>query len=114
MVEIIIAETEERQGQYSAHLGDRLLVKASRQPMLDAARILLSEDYSPEDMIEMRRANRDTLDLRSRIGAAAKLTVAECDRDPPRFRRWKAFQGREGRSYSDYSARQAITVPSSL
>jgi hypothetical protein len=71
---IVISITPlDRRGRYSAYFGDRLLVSASRQPLLDAARELL-------------RLGAES--LRARIGVAASLTVKERDRRGPVFEAW--------------------------
>jgi hypothetical protein len=74
---------------FDAHLDGRLIVGRSTQPMLDGARRLLDEGYDPVRPLIMRRAGADHDALRSTIGAAAKLTVAEGERRPA-FRPWKA------------------------
>jgi hypothetical protein len=64
-------------GRFDAHLGDRVLVRASRQPFLDGARALLREGYPPGIIIEAWRSGGSSWDLRSTIAAAAKLDVKE-------------------------------------
>jgi hypothetical protein len=79
----------DRRGMFTATLAGRVLC-TSRQPLLDAARALLEEGASPDDMLVMRREN-GTISLRSRIGVAAGLTVTENCRDGvPRFRSYRA------------------------
>jgi hypothetical protein len=82
-------------GHFRARLGHRELV-TSRQPFLDSARVLLGEGCDPTTVLVMRHAGSKTISLRATIGAAAKLTVAEGELDPPRFRVWKPFASREG------------------
>jgi hypothetical protein len=82
-----------RPGHFRAQLGHRELV-TSRQPFLDSARVLLGEGCDPTTVLVMRHAGSKTNSLRATIGAAAKLTVAEGERDPPRFRAWKPFVSR--------------------
>jgi hypothetical protein len=74
-----------RRGYFDATMADgRALVRASRQPFLDAARQLLGLGYDPGTVLVMRHAGSDTDCLTAQIGAAAKLSVKE-DRNRPRF-----------------------------
>lgn len=67
-----------RRGYFDASLGDgRVIVRASRQPFLDAARRLLDLGYDPASVLS-------TGGLTAQIGVAAKLRVKE-DRNGPRF-----------------------------
>ena len=61
--------------------GDGRQLCISRQPLLDAARILLTEGVSPETPIATRHAG---------AGFDA-LTVRESETQSPTFVRWKAF-----------------------
>jgi hypothetical protein len=92
---IIVAPIAGRAGYYTARCDGRLLCR-SRQPLLDGARELLASGFSAEAAIVMRHAGSQIEALRSTVGAAARLTVAEGDRGAPRFRRWKAMPLREG------------------
>jgi hypothetical protein len=93
-VELVVSPVG-RPGHFRAQLGHRELV-TSRQPFLDSARVLLGEGCDPTTVLVMRHAGSPTESLRATIGAAAKLTVAEGELDPPRFRAWKPFLSREG------------------
>jgi len=67
-----------RRGYFDASLSDgRVLVRASRQPFLDAARRLLDLGYDPAAVLSSGG-------LTAKIGVAAKLRVKE-DRNGPRF-----------------------------
>jgi hypothetical protein len=70
---------------FEARLADGVLC-VSRQPLLDAARILLAERCDPDTAITMRHAGRDTIALSAKLGVAAKLTVDESG--PHLGRRW--------------------------
>jgi hypothetical protein len=84
-----------RRGYFDARLGGgRLLVRASRQPFLDAARHLLDLGYDPANVLVMRHAGSDTDCLTARIGAAAKLRVKEPDRGRLRFVGWEPISRR--------------------
>lgn len=74
-------------GRFEVRLGDLIILKSSRQPLLDAARLFQAEGFSPDDRIVMRHAGADHDALSSTIGAAAKLTVEEDN--VTRFRGWR-------------------------
>jgi hypothetical protein len=91
---IIVTPTAKRPGRYDARLGDgRVLVTASKQPFVDAARRLIGLGYEPTTVLVMRHAGSDTDCLTAQIGVAAKLRVKE-DRGRPRFIPWEPFPRR--------------------
>jgi len=69
-----------------ASLDGRVLVQSSRQPLLDAARVLVGEGHDPSVMVAMRHAGGTADALRAKLGVAARLTVAEA---ATRFAGWK-------------------------
>ncbi len=73
-------------GLFEARVGDRL-VCTSRQPLLDAARVLVAEGLDPDSVIVMRHAGSGTVALSSKLGVAARLTVRE---DKTALTSWKA------------------------
>ena len=82
--------------KYAVHVGDdcRLVCASSRQPLLDAARFLLSEGLDPSTLLVMRRS--DGIDaLRGKVGSAARLTV---DERKTCFARWRPFSQSAGSS----------------
>ena len=88
---IVIEETSQRRGKFSAHLPDGCkLLSSSRQPLLDAARVLLAEGIPPETPIAMQHKGSATIAMTSTVGAAAKLTVKEKP-NGPKFRKWEPF-----------------------
>ena len=96
---IVIEETSQRRGKFSAHLGDdRKLLSSSRQPLLDVARVLLAEGIPPDPRIAMQHKGSATIAMTSTVGVAAKLTVEE-ESDGPRFRKWRPFPRRVVRAY---------------
>ena len=99
MVMIIITPTEGlrgRRGHFDASLDDgHVLVRASRHPLVDAARRLIDLGYEPTTVLVMRHAGSDTNCLTAQIGVAAKLRVKE-DRNGPRFALWEPFPRRVG------------------
>ena len=75
---IVIEETSQRRGKFSAHLLDgRKLLSSSRQPLLDAARVLPAQGIPPETPLAMQHKGSATIAMTSTVGEAAKLTVEE-------------------------------------
>src|SRR5262245_26239410 len=94
---IIAVPLRARPGYFEARLADQVvLCAATRVPFLDGARRLLEFGHDARAAVVMRGPDSLVDRLRSTIGVAARLTVAEGDLDPPRFRRWKGPQSREG------------------
>jgi hypothetical protein len=83
-------------GRFDATVNGEQLVVSSRTPFLDAARILVERGYDTNSVLIARHAGSDINCLIAKIGVAAALTVAEGERDAPRFRSWKAMPSREG------------------
>ena len=73
-----------------ASVGGRVLVRSSRQPFLDAARVLVGEGHDPGMVISMRHGGSAVDALRAKLGVAARLTVNE---PATRFARWKPHPG---------------------
>ena len=98
-------------GCFAARLGDGLvLVSASKQPFVDAARRLIDLGYAPTTMLVMRHAGSDTDCLTAQIGAAAKIRVKE-DRCGPRFVPWEPISRRVEALASAKAKRVARIVP---
>src|SRR5215813_3788937 len=88
---IVIEETSQRRGKFSAHLlYGRKLLSSSRQPLLDAARVLLAQGIPPEPPLARQHKGSATIAMTSTVGEAAKLTV-EQEPGGPRFRKWRPF-----------------------
>ena len=83
-IEIVIAPADNE--RFTAHRGDTLLA-TSRTPFFAAARRLLELGADPADVLTMRHRGSDTVSLRARVGAAAKLKVIETN-SGPRFAPW--------------------------
>ena len=77
-------------GKFVATLDGRQLC-ISRQPLLDAARVLINEGIDPATPIATRHAGADFDAMTSTVGAAAKWTVKENKIQSPHFVRWEAF-----------------------
>jgi hypothetical protein len=85
----IILERVNRHGRSSASLPDgTVLVGSSRQPFLDAARVLIAAGYDPDSWLEGWRPRATAFALRARLGIAAGLTV---DETRTVFAPWKPF-----------------------
>ena len=85
----IILERVNRRGRSSASLPDgTVLVGSSRQPFLDAARVLIAAGYDPDSWLEGWRPGATAFALRARLGIAAGLTV---DETRTVFAPWKPF-----------------------
>lgn len=76
-------------GRFEVRLGDRPILKSSRQPLLDAARVLAGEGVSPNARIAIRHAGANHVALSSTIGTAARLTVDE--HNGTVFAKWKPY-----------------------
>jgi hypothetical protein len=83
-IEIVI--TALRRGKFAARFGDRVILKSSRQPLLDAARILLTPSADPKARIAMRHSGAEHAALSSTIGRVTRLTVEDGSNGRPRFR----------------------------
>ena len=86
MIDIVIAPAGDQHNAdvFTAHWGDILLATA-RTPFFESARKLLELGADPGDLLTMRHRGSNTVSLRARVGAAAKLTVIE---NGPRFAPW--------------------------
>jgi len=85
----IILEPVNRRGRSSASLPDgTVLVGSSRQPFLDAARVLIAAGYDPDSWLEGWRPGSTAFALRARLGVASGLTV---DETRTVFAPWKPF-----------------------
>jgi len=107
---ITVTPTAKRSGRYNARLGDgRVLVTASKQPFVDAARRLLDLGHDPTTVLVMRHAGSDTDCLTAQIGVAAKLRVKE-DRGRPRFVPWEPFPRRVKAMASEKTSANALSA----
>jgi hypothetical protein len=64
-------------------------------PFCDAARVLLAEGADPAAKFVMRHENSSYDALRSTVGAAAGLTVADDNGGKPIFRKWSPYDKEE-------------------
>ena len=93
-----------RHGWSFATLDGRQLC-ISRQPLLDASRVLLAKGIDPETPIVTRHAGADFDAMISTIGTAAKWRVEEGNTVSPTFRRWMAYPAPRGQSPMRFNER---------
>lgn len=94
---IIVTPTGKRPGRYDARLEDSVIVQASKQPFLDAARALIKGGADPSMILEMWHDGAMHFALRAPLAHAAKLTVEDRIRGgkPPRFVPYRPRQSRK-------------------
>jgi len=80
---------------FDGKVDGRCVVKRSTTPFCDAARMLLAEGANPATRFIMRHEGSPHDALRSTVGAAAGLTVADDNGGKPIFRKWSPYD-REG------------------
>ena len=111
---IVIEETSQWRGKFSAHLLDgRKLLSSSRQPLLDAARVLLAQGIPPETPLAMQHKGSAIIAMTSTVGEAAKLTVEE-EPGGPRFRKWRPFPASRSVRTGDESDEGLVDSPQPL
>ena len=71
------------------------MVERSTTPLCDAARVLLAEGIKPDTVLVMRRPGSPADALRSTVGVAAGLTVADDNGGKPTFRKWSPYDREE-------------------
>jgi hypothetical protein len=76
---------------FDGKVDGRWIAKRSTTPFCDAARVLLAEGVRPETVLVMRREGSPHDALRSTVGAAAGLTVADDTGGKPAFRTRKPY-----------------------
>jgi hypothetical protein len=93
--------------RFEARVGERLLC-VSRQPLLDAARLLIREGHDPATRLVMKHAGSTTTAMTTTVGIAARFTVEDGVRDRPRFRRWHPPRFPRGRPLAATNERQRL------
>ena len=76
---------------FDAVVNGELLVRSSRTPFCDVARVLLDRGVDSNSWLILRHAGSQTDSLRAKAGVAAKLTVKEPDRGRIHFARYVPF-----------------------
>lgn len=88
VIDLVLVPLPATPGRYAALVGHEELCR-SRQPFLDAARVLLAAGHPPETVLTTRHQGSDIVAQRSTIGEAARWTVNERDRGGLRRELWK-------------------------
>jgi hypothetical protein len=92
-VEFELVPIRGRPGCFAAVLPDgRVLIRASRQPLLDGARALAAEGGSREAVITARHRGSTIVAMHSTVGEAGKWRIEESDRGGLKKRRWSPFE----------------------
>jgi hypothetical protein len=81
---VIVVSSTKSAGYFQARLqqSNEVLVKNSRQPFLDGARVLVAKGYDPNTSLVMKHMGSDIVALRAPLGMAAKLSVEEGPHGP--------------------------------
>jgi hypothetical protein len=93
-VRIIVTPTAGRPSRFDARLEDGcVIVQASRQSFLDAARTLIGRGADPSIILEMWHDGAAHYSMRAQLAHASKLAVEDRIRGgkPPRFVPYRAF-----------------------
>lgn len=98
-------------GHYDAVVNAEMLVRSSRTPFCDAARVLLGRGVDSNSWLIMRHTGTETNSLQGKVGVAAKLMATEGEREGPRFRRWMPPPSREGSPSTRKEASAAVPGP---
>jgi hypothetical protein len=80
---------------FDGKVDGRFVVERSTTPFCDTARVLLAEGVDPVTKIVMRHAGSLADALRSTVGVAAGLTVADDNGGKPIFRKWSPYDREE-------------------
>lgn len=89
--ELVLTPAPNRPGHYAAHLGERCILRASRQPLFDVARALSGEGVPPEAILTTKHAGSSIVATRSTVGEASRWTIEESDNRGPRRRTWRPY-----------------------
>jgi hypothetical protein len=91
-IELTLAPVPGRPSYYTAKdVAGRVVVRASRQPLLDAARALARVGMPPEAIVTARHRGSGIVAMRATIGEAAKWRLEESDRGGLKRRPWRPF-----------------------
>ena len=80
---------------FDGKVDGRCFVERSTTPFCDGARVLLVGGVDPATKLVMRHANSPNDALRSTVGVAAALTVADDNGGKPIFRKWSPYDREE-------------------
>jgi hypothetical protein len=91
MIRVEIVHEVERRGVFAYRIPSIEFEGRSRQPLLDACRVLKSMGARTEDGAGLFKPGRSTPDLTCRVGVGAGLTVSEPSKGGCRFAPWREF-----------------------
>jgi hypothetical protein len=82
-------EAIKNRDQYRVWADGKVIIRKTTTPLCSAARALMAQGVDPNTMLEKVRRGSDRVDMRARVGDAAKLTVREpADGDAPFFTKY--------------------------
>lgn len=115
-VALILTPVPGRPSYYRAtDAAGRVVVPASRQPLLDAARALAASGMPPATIVTASHRGSAIVAMRATLAEATPWTIEESDRGGLRRRRWKPFQGaaafRDGADENGHPAPRADDRP---
>jgi hypothetical protein len=90
LINLIPANLTSKGQRYAAVLDGRTLC-TSRQPLYEAARVLLGEGVDPDTVLEATRQGQDFVAMRSAVGEAAGWTIEEAH-GRLRKGRWEPYE----------------------
>jgi hypothetical protein len=94
---LLIVLKAKGRSRFDALFGETRLVKASANPISDAARVLHRQGHHDDRLLVVRHEGADHYSLRGRLGVWRRLRVRE-DRGRLRFARWEPFPSRPVRA----------------
>lgn len=94
-------------GRFAASVDGRVLCD-SRTPFLDAARTLLSEGVSPNEILTASHEGSPVVAMKASVGKAAGLTVIEKDSEGPRFASYRPLSNETAVSFRSPSSQTAM------
>jgi hypothetical protein len=105
-VALVLVPVTGRPSYYRAtDTAGQVVVQASRQPLLDAARALAATGMPPDTVVTARHRGSAVVAVRATLAEATPRTIEESDRGGLRMRRWKPFQGAD--SFRDGATQNA-------
>ena len=78
-------------GHFEAKLGNRVIIRATRQPLLDGARALMALGVDATAAVIMRHVGSEADCITTKIDTAARLTVKDRKRGGLAFEQWSPF-----------------------
>jgi len=90
-VRLCVIAPSDAADRFDAMVDGEIVVRSSRTPFCDTARVLLDRGVDSNSWLILRHAGSQTNSLRAKVGVAAKLTVKEPDRGRIHFARYVPF-----------------------